>query len=108
LGNIGPGELLDPSSSPVVQFPSIDNFTSALFKATLSPTSFMLSDGTSFKASASVSADLVPSSGSSLQAGVDLVVINAQPVTVTPEPGSWVFVGTGLALATLFSILERR
>jgi len=108
LGSIGPGELLDSGGSPVVQFPSIDNFTSALFKATLSPTSFMLSDGTTFKASASVSAHLVPSSGSSLQAGVDLVVINAQPVTVTPEPGTWVLVGTGLALAALFSILGRR
>jgi hypothetical protein len=103
LGNIGPGELLDSMGNPVVQFPSTDSFTSAMFAATLSPASFMLSDGTTFRARASVSADVVPSSGSSLQAGVDLAVINA---VVVPEPNTFVLVGPATIWA--FVILRRK
>ena len=35
LGDIGPGELLDTSGNPVIQFPTTDNFTSAILTATL-------------------------------------------------------------------------
>ena len=53
----------------------------ALEKATLSPTSFKVSDGTTFTARAPISLDLLPSSGSSVRAGVDFVVINAEPAS---------------------------
>ena len=100
LGNIGPGELLDSNGNPVVQFPSTDNFTSAV--ATLSPTSFMLSDGSAFRASASISADLLPSSGSLLVAGTDFAIVNAEPVAVIPEPANWVLLSTGWLLLAFF------
>jgi len=85
LGNIDPGILSDSSGNPVVQFPSTDNFTSAVFTATLNQSSFTLSDGSTFVADESISADLLPSSGSSLQAGVDFVTIEAQSATAMPE-----------------------
>jgi len=103
LGNIGPGELLDANGNPVVQFPSTDNFTSATFTATLSPTTFKLSDGSIFVASGALSADLIPSSGSLLQANVDSVVIFATPV---PEPS--VLALFAPAIVGIFCVLVRR
>jgi len=87
LGNLDPGELLDSGGNPVVQFPSTDEFTSAVFAATLSQSSFKLSDGSTFNAASSISVDLLPSSGSLLQAGVDFGTINAEPLTA-PETDS--------------------
>jgi hypothetical protein len=104
LGNLGPGESLDANGNPLVQFPSMENFTSATFTATLSPTTFNLSDGSHFVASDTLSADLVPSSGSFLQASVDSVVISAQPV---PEPSVLVLLTTS-ALVEFFGVLVRR
>jgi hypothetical protein len=103
LGNIGPGELLDSSGNPVVELPSTDVFTSALFTATLSPASFVLSDGTAFGARAPISVDLTPSSGSSLVAGVDFAVVNATPI---PEPNTLVLLGS--TLIGIFGILRRK
>lgn len=97
LGDIGPGELLDSSGNPVIQFPSTDNFSSAIFTATLSPTTFTLSDGTTFTASGSIPSDLTPS-GPRLIAGTDFAVVNAeQPqVTPVPEPGTLFLLVTAL------------
>lgn len=82
LGDISPGELLDSSGNPIVQFPSTDDFSSAVFTATLTPTTFTLSDGTTFAASGDITADLTPSSGSALVAGTDFAVINAESAPV--------------------------
>ena len=109
LGNIGPGELLDSSGNPIIQFPSVENFTSALFTATLSSTNFALSDGTTFTASGSISVDLLPSSGSSLQPGVDFAVINAEPAPVAmPESNTVVDLFVGTAAIGVFAILTRK
>ena len=75
----------------LVQFPASDDFTSAWFTATSSPTTLMLSDGTTFRASAAISAALMPSSGPLPVAGTDFVVVNA---VVIPEPGTWVFLAS--------------
>ena len=103
FGNIGPGELLDANGNPVVQFPSTDNFVSATFTATLSPTTFKLSDGSTLVASGALSAELIPSSGSLLQANVDSVVIFATPV---PEPGVLALLAP--AIVGIFGVLVRR
>jgi hypothetical protein len=105
LGDIGPGELLDKNGNPPVEFPAAANFTSATFTATLSPADFRVSDGTTFDAFASVSATLTPSSGSFLQAGVDVVVINAQ-ASQTAEPSTLALAGT--ALTVMFYLFARK
>src|SRR6266849_5796077 len=61
LGNLGPGAL---NPTDPVQFPDTSLFTGAIFKATLSQTSFLLADGGTFLAgSPSISAEILPSSG---------------------------------------------
>ena len=97
LGNLAPGELVDAGGNPVVQFPGSAEFTSATLSATLSQTTFTLSDGSTFTASPSISVDLTPSSGGLLAAGVDLAAIYAEPAgTATPEPGTLVLLPLGL------------
>jgi hypothetical protein len=108
LGNIGPGELLDTNGNPLVQFPAVDNFNSAIFSATLSPAVFKLSDGSTFDASALISADLTPTSGSFLQAGVDLVVIDAQLLQEPPVPEPSTVALLGTALAGMFWVFVRK
>jgi hypothetical protein len=91
FGDIGPGFLLDPSGNPVVQVPGNEAFASAEFTATLSPGSFTLSDGTTFKAdSTALDVVLDPSSGSTLVADVDQTTIGVtQTIAITtPEPAS--------------------
>lgn len=98
LGTVGPGILLDGSGNPLVQVPSATSFTSATLQATLSATSFLLSDGTTFIASPSVTLNLTPSAGPVLVAGVDLQPLFAQPAgAVVPEPGTMILIGSGLA-----------
>lgn len=107
LGDLDPGELLDSGGNPVVQFPSTDVFTSAVFTATLSQSSFMLSDGTTVNAASSISADLLPSSGGSLQAGVDFVTINAESPGAMPEPDTAQCLLITLAGICLLNVLVR-
>jgi len=103
LGNLDPGQLLDSGGNPVVQFPGSAQFTSATLTATLSQTSFTLSDGSTFTASPSISVDLAPSSGGLLVAGVDFAPIYAEPSGgAAPEPGTLVLLPLGLmAVAAL-------
>ncbi|MGH9354068.1 MAG: hypothetical protein ACRD2G_18215, partial [Terriglobia bacterium] len=110
LGDIAPGELLDTNGNPIVQFPTTENFTSAEFTATLNPTTLTLSDGTSFTADGSITADLTPSSGSTLVAGTDFALINAEPVQVTPvpEPSSLLELGADLIAFCAFWLWKRR
>jgi hypothetical protein len=97
LGSIGPGELLDSSGNPVVQFPGSAEFTSATLTATLSQTDFTLSDGSTFTALPSISVDLGPSSGPVLVAGIDFSPLYAEPASETvPEPATMVYVSLGL------------
>ena len=90
LGDIGPGLLSDPSGNPVVQLPSDELFASAELTATLSSTSFLLSDGTTFVAdSGALDVTLGPASGPTLTADVDQGVISVSggpPVSSIPEP----------------------
>jgi hypothetical protein len=85
LGNIGPG------ANTTALVSSALSFTEADFAATLDPSSFPLTNGDSgtFIADPSLSFTLLPSSGSTLVAGVDLGTINASPASSpVPEPGT--------------------
>jgi hypothetical protein len=91
LGDIGPGFLLDGSGNPVVQVPGDQAFASAEFTATVSPTTFMLYDGSLFAADSNVlDVLLLPSSGSALTVDVDqtLIGISGAPPSSVPEPAS--------------------
>lgn len=112
LGDIGPGELLDSSGNPPVvqQFPTTDNFVSATFTATLSPPAFMLSDGTTFTAKGTITADITASSGSTLVAGPDSAVINAEQTGAipTPEPSSFLLMAVDLVGCFCLLVWKRR
>jgi hypothetical protein len=98
FGDQGPG-------SSQVLFLDSDIFTSALFQATLNQTLFTLGDGTSFQANSDLlSATLLPSSGTQLTPGVDLVVltVSGAPVaTPVPEPREWLLLAAGFTLLML-------
>ena len=96
-----PGEAV----SDLLEFPGNEHFTSATLTATLSPTTFLLSNGSTAIASPTISVDLVPSSGDVLVPNVDFSPIYADLVTVipTPEPASAV-----LLLVGLLGVVARR
>lgn len=99
LGDIGPGPLLDASGDPLaaLQFADSTNFLSATFTATLSQTSFLLSDGSLFAADSSVvSVSLLPSSLESFLTAGSFAVIDAAPASV-PEPATLILFGSGVA-----------
>jgi hypothetical protein len=101
LGDLGPGVL---SPTDPLQFPATSLFTGAIFTATLSQTSFLLSDGSTFVAgSSTISAAVLPSSGTSLAAGIDFAVITVSNV---PEPNSALLLGA--AAAILIGINRRK
>lgn len=104
-GNLNPGELVDSMGNPVIQFSSTTNITSALLTATLSSTTLTLSNGSAFNALPPISVDLTPSSGSTLSAGLDLVLIEAESSTTasSPEPAS-----LGLSILGLVLIVRSR
>jgi len=106
LSDIGPGFLLDGGGNPIVQVPGDDSFASAELTATLSATSFMLYDGSTFTAgSTSIDTLLLPSSGNTLTVDVDQTTINvSSAATAVPEPAS----GWLMAVAALLIILLRR
>jgi hypothetical protein len=100
LGDLGPG-FYTPAS---LQFLDTSQFSSAIFQATLSRTSFLLSDGTIFLAdSGLVTATLAPSAGPFLNPGQDFVVISTtgsiSPVGAVPEPRHGVYLLAILGLA---------
>jgi hypothetical protein len=71
-----------------LQFPSTMSFTGAIFTATLSQTTFVLVDGSTFvAASPAISLSLLPLSGSTLVAGRDFGVVTVQ----VPEADSLVY-----------------
>lgn len=96
MGDIAPG-FFSPSS---LLFLDTQDFTEAVFQATLSKTTFLLSDGSAFQATAStLSADLLPSSGPDLMPDLDSVLITVDGSIVAnsvPEPMSGVFCLAGM------------
>jgi hypothetical protein len=84
LGDIGPG-VFSPAS---LNYSSAVPISSATFSATLSPASWLLFDSSSFTPSSlTVTADLLPSSGDSLAAGIDSALITASDTSsAVPEP----------------------
>ena len=109
LGDIGPGLLVDGSGNPVVQVPGDVLFTQAELTAVLTPTTFMLFDGSSFVADSDVlDIVLLPSSGATLTVDVDQTTINVSgaPATGVPEPGTLGLILT--ALASLGSVRRLR
>ena len=99
LPDIAPGQL-DSGSAP--QFSGDALFTSALFTATLSETTFLLDGGGIFTADPTLSAMLLPSSGPNLIAGTDVVVLQATGTlsgSETPEPGSAALIAVSIVAA---------
>lgn len=109
LGNIGPG-FFGPTFP--VEFPDTTLFSSALFEATLNQTSFLLSDGTLFTASPTISTLLLPSLGSTLTPGADLAVLTVSEATPNvapvPEPSTLLLSVTGLTALIAIKIRSRR
>jgi hypothetical protein len=108
LGDIGPGFF----SSPGIQFADTILFSSAIFSAVLSPTHFDLSGtpGLFQVDSATIIADLLPSSGGELVAGTNFAVMNASGTLVTnpvPEPNLFrLLIPLLLALLPLYRQLD--
>ncbi len=98
VGNVVPGQLLDPMGNPLfaLQFPDTTSFSSATFMATLSTTTFLLTNGTtvSVVGSSLITATILPSSGLTLTPGVDFAVITV--TAATPEPATLILLGMGL------------
>ena len=95
LGEIGPGTVFTEDLS------GADTFSQAVFSADYSETSLGLTDSTTFLGSSSVTADLLPSSGATLQSGepgdsVALFDSSAQTSSV-PEPSILLLLFSGLA-----------
>jgi hypothetical protein len=93
------GELTPDEGSTQLPVLASDTYLQAVFQATLSQTIFGLSDGTTFQAdSNALSLTLAPSSGPSLQAGVDfgIITVSGSVVTApTPEPPAWLLLFAG-------------
>lgn len=83
LGDLAPG-VYTPDG---LQLLDTSQFAEATLQATLSQTSFLLSDGATFLAdSAAINAALLPSSGPVLQPGVDFVILSVSgEVSAIPE-----------------------
>lgn len=84
LGNLAPGTDTSAQVADSVLF------TQVVFSATLDPSTFTLTNGSSgtFIADPMLSFTLLPSSGSYLAAGVDLGTTNATNAIPTPEPST--------------------
>jgi PEP-CTERM motif len=93
LGDVGPG-------AGQVFVLSSDEFSQAVFSATLSQTIFELSDGTTFQAdSNALSVTLLPASPPDLVAGQDFALITvtgSTVVTPAPEPSTWLLLLIGV------------
>lgn len=111
LGTIGPGEFLDDMGNPlsVLQFDSSSGFASATLTGTLDNSSVVMEDGSTVQLDPNIVFNLYPSSGGTLQAGVDLAVIYADVATVgVPEPSVLSLILGGIAAIYLFGMVLRR
>lgn len=104
LGDIGPGSF---SPTDPVQFADTVNFVSATLTATLSQTSLLLFDSSTFNAgSPTITVQILPSSGPFLQAGTDFAVISVSDTV--PEPGTWILTLIGIMGVTAVAIYKTR
>jgi hypothetical protein len=113
-GTPSPMSLADIGPGPFQQF-VLDSatFSEADFSAQLSQTLFALADGTSFQASSNtLTATLLPSSGSFLTPGVDQVLLTVSGsvvATPVPEPSSWLlFAGAAPWFILFRGVIRRR
>lgn len=110
LGTIGPGPLLDDMGNPLLslQFDSLSTFTSATLMGTLDTTNVLMANNTTLQLNPNIFFNLYPSSGSSLQAGVDFGIIYAGvPVVGVPEPGVLLLILSGFAAFLVFWLVLR-
>ena len=103
LGDVKPGQLTDLAGNPPVQIPATTDIASAIFTGTLDPSIFQTSMGSTFDPSELITATLTPSSGMFLQAGVDSVILYAEPV---PEPSSFCLLAISLSALCAMSLLK--
>jgi hypothetical protein len=95
LGNLAAGSY----TPAALQFSTVTNFASAVFSATLNPTSFSTAGGPFQATSSQISVTLTPSSGAFLVPGTDFALINVS--TGTPEPATVLLVLPALTAAIL-------
>jgi hypothetical protein len=110
LGTIGPGPLLDDMGNPLLslQFDSLSTFTSATLMGTLDTTNVLMADNTTSQLNPNIFFTLYPSSGNSLQAGVDFGIIYAGvPVVGVPEPSVFLLILSGFAAFLVFWLVLR-
>ena len=106
LGNLGPGSL---SPTDPVQFPDTASFISATFMATLSQTTFVLADSSTFTAgSPTITVQFLPSSGPTLQAGTDFALISVTDAAGIPEPTTWTLAVAGVGVMAMMAHRRRR
>jgi RHS repeat-associated protein len=109
LGDVMPGPLLNVSGNPLIalEFPSTTQISSVAFTATMSLTDLELATGSAFTADPTVTATLLPSSGSFLNAG-DVVPVMAQPAgaSTTPELPTGKLMFAALFLAAMIRVLR--
>lgn len=96
LGSLEPGAY--PSGNSL-QFASNISINSVTLSALLSQNSFNVDGGRVETAeSSTVLYQLLPSSGPSLEAGIDLGVLTLETADAIPEPGTWTLLITGLSI----------
>jgi len=102
LGIISPGPFAPPGS---LLFPDTVAFTSGIFSATLSQTSLLLADGTTFIAgSSTVVVTIVPSGGSLVPGDFAIISVTGE---LAPEPRTIVLVLGALGAFAAFSRTRR-
>lgn len=104
LGDLAMGAHMPP----VLEFPETALFSQARFTAQVNPTTFSLDDGSAWTViSATIDVQLMPSTGTALEPGLDpvLLTVDANPQTTPiPEPTTWSCVLLALLLLGLRGI----
>ena len=100
-GTFSPGSL---------QFPDTSLFVSAIFFASLSQTSLVLDDASTFTAgSPTITIQLLPSSGSTLGAGTDFKLISVNDNnTGIPEPATLPLAVGGISIMAVMALRRKR
>jgi hypothetical protein len=116
LGTIDPGTLGDGAGNPFVglQFADTLTFTSAVFTATLSTSTFQMLDGSTFQAfspdllfTLASPGGLAPNPLSAEFTGVEFLVDGDVLPSSVPEPSTLLFLGSGLAMVLRSAIRGR-
>lgn len=102
LGDLGPGNVV------TLPFSSSIDFTQVTFTATLDPSTFTLTDTSTFVANPSLTFTLLPSSGTFLVADADFGVINAESLSISPTPEPSTFILFAFGLLGMFAVRARK